>query len=132
MGNDRLPRHSGFSLIEILVSIIIITVGMFAVLTLITMVIKANAHSRRSTEATTIVQNRMEDVVGLNYGSVTTSNATAFPSGTYTSSTHHVLKMVVEDDVPDVNTKTVKLHVYWNPATSTSSHSVELMTVIAR
>lgn len=128
-------KNDGFTLLEILVAMIIVAIGMFAIVSLILMVIKGNIHSERVTEATTIAQNRIEEIFDTDYNNVTTS-----VFGTYTPSPgdpphpdhpNHALRMTVEDDVPDVNAKTITLDVYWNPATTTSSHKVSLKTIFA-
>lgn len=140
---DKLQNYNGFTLIEILAAITVITIGMFSIMAVIIMVIKGNAHSKRATDATTIAQDRMEDIFNMNFGSVTTSNTDL--GGTYTyippyippyivtdpGTSTYVLEMKIEDDTPDTNTKTITLDVYWNQATTTSAHKVELKTIIA-
>ncbi len=118
-------RHQdkGFTMIEVMLAIAIIAIGLFAVMTLTTIVIKGNAHSKEVTVATTLAQDKIEYFKGIDYDNV---------SGTDTVYTDYYLKAIVEDNTPGVNTKTVTVIVYWNPGTTTSIHKVELKTIFAK
>lgn len=110
-------------MIEVMLAIAIIAIGLFAVMTLTTIVIKGNAHSKEVTVATTLAQDKIEYFKGIDYDNV---------SGTDTVYTDYYLKAIVEDNTPGVNTKTVTVIVYWNPGTTTSIHKVELKTIFAK
>ncbi|WP_347273077.1 prepilin-type N-terminal cleavage/methylation domain-containing protein [Candidatus Kuenenia sp.] len=117
--------NAGFSLIEIMISIAIIAIGLFAVMSVLIIVVKGNAHSNKSTTAMTLAQDKLEDLRNMDYDQIT---------GTYTiyNNPDYYLEATVDNDTPIVNTKTVSVSVYWNPGTSTSVHKVQLNTIIAQ
>lgn len=113
-------------MIEVILAIAIIAIGLFAVMSLITIVIKGNAHSKMVTTATTLAQDKIEYFKGIDYDNV---------SGTSTIPPGHpdcYLQALVQDNTPGTNTKTINVTVYWNPGTTTSIHKVELKTILAK
>ena len=117
--------NAGFSLIEIMISIAIIAIGLFAVMSVLIIVIKGNAHSSKSTAAMTLAQDKLEDFSNMDYDEIT---------GTYTiyNNPEYYLEATVDNDTPIENTKTVAVSVYWNPGTSTSAHKVQLNTIFTQ
>lgn len=117
--------NAGFSLIEIMISIAIIAIGLFAVMSVLIIVVKGNAHSNKSTTAVTLAQDKLEDFRNMDYDEIT---------GTYTiyNNPDYYLEVTVGNDTPIVNTKTVAVSVYWNPGTSTSVHNVQLKTIFTQ
>jgi len=122
----KLLNDKGFMLVEIILSIAIIAIGMFAVMSLAVSVIKGNAQSKRLTTATTLAQDKMENILKMGYGSVTSS------FGTYTDNINYYWETIVQNNTPGTNTKTVKVNFYWEPATTTTTHKVELRTILAQ
>lgn len=121
----KLNNNRGFTLIESMFSIAILAIGMFAVMGLLMSVIKGNTLSKRVTTATTIAEDKMEDFKRMGYNNIVDN------FGTDTSNEiDYYWEATVENDTPAVNTKTVTVEVYWNPGTTTSTHKVELNTII--
>ncbi|MEE9604900.1 MAG: prepilin-type N-terminal cleavage/methylation domain-containing protein [Candidatus Scalindua sp.] len=126
----KLHNNKGFTLIEIMVSIAIIAMGIFAVMSLVITVMKGNTLSKRVTTATTIAQGKMEDFKSMDYDSVVddpgTDTATAYDTVYYWEAN-------VEDDTPATDTKTITVDVYWSSGgTDTTHNNVELKTIIAK
>jgi type IV pilus assembly protein PilV len=121
----RLRSNGGFTLIESMFSIAILAIGMFAVMSLLMSVIKGNILGKTVTTATTIAEDKMEDFKRMGYNNI------ADDSGTDTSyDIDYYWEATVENDIPAVNTKTITVDVYWSPGTTTSTHKVELNTII--
>lgn len=119
----KLHNAKGFTMIEVILAIALIAIGMFAVMSLVTIVIKGNTQSKKVTTATTLAQDKMEYFKGISYDNV---------SGTYTVYTDYYLNALVQNNIPGTNTKTITVDVYWNPGTTTSIHKVELKTILAK
>jgi len=110
-------------MIEVILAIALIAIGLFAVMSLTTIVIKGNTQSKKVTTAITLAQDKMEYFKGIGYDNI---------SGTYTVSNDYYLEALVQNNIPGTNTKTVTVDVYWNPGTTTSSHKVTLQTIFAK
>ncbi len=126
----KLRNNKGFTLIEIMISIAIIAIGIFAVMSLIITVMKGNTLSKRVTTATTIAQGKMEDFKSMDYDSIVddpgTDTATAYDTVYYWEAN-------IEDDTPATDTKTITVDVYWSSGgTDTTHNNVELKTIIAK
>lgn len=119
----KLHNAKGFLMIEVILAIAIIAVGLFAVMSLATVVIKGNIQSKKVTTAITLAQDKMEYFKGITYDNI---------SGTYTVSNDYYLEALVQNNIPGTNTKTVTVDVYWNPGTTTSNHKVTLQTIFAK
>lgn len=119
-------NNKGFMMIEVILAIAIIAIGLFAVMSLTTIVVKGNTHSKMVTTATTLAQDKIEYFKGVGYDNV--SGTETVPPG-YPD---YYLRAIVQDDTPGTNTKTITVNVYWNPGTTTSIHKVELKTILAK
>ncbi len=110
-------------MIEVILAIAIIAIGLFAVMSLTTIVKKGNIHSKMVTTATTLAQEKIEYFKGIDYDNI---------KGTSTVHTDYYLHAIVQNNTPGTNTKTITVSVYWNPGTTTSVHKVELKTILAK
>lgn len=122
MQKRSIVHNDGVTLMETILTIAIIAIGLFAVMGAVTIVIKGNTHSKRVTTATTMAQDKMEYFKKVDYNDVL---------GTSTVTTEYYLVAVVQNNTPVANTKTITVNVYWDPADATSSHKVELQTILA-
>ncbi len=124
-----LENNKGFTLIEVLVAMVILSVGLLGTAALITGIIRSNQVSNRITTATVLAQDKMEEIRRLGYFGMPTSDTTTTES--YNSITNYSLyKRVTSTDVvnPAADMKTVTVTVYWNSDNS----SVELKTILAQ
>ncbi len=124
----RLHRNSGFTLIEIMIAIAIITIGIFGVMSLVITVMKGNTLSKRVTTATTIAQDKMEDFKRMGYDNVVNVSE----SNTDDYDIEYYLEADVAPDTPATDTKTITVDVYWDPPASSSAHNVEIKSIIAQ
>lgn len=152
----KLDINKGFTLIEVLIAMAVIAIGIFAMMSVIIVVIKSNTQSKDITVATNLVQLKMEEILNMTYGSITTSNDdigtyTGFLdcdkytfidddelkdclNGTYTTSLDNTHIYGLEVNITDmgINAKTIIIDAFWNPATTTSSHKIELQSIVAQ
>ena len=122
-------NNSGFTLMEVLVAMLILSVGLLGMAALITGIINSNKLSNRISTATTCAQDKMEDIRRLGYSGTPTSDTTTTEA--YNSITNYSLfKRITFTDVanPDAGMKTVTVTAYWD----SDAHSVELKTILAQ
>ena len=78
MGRDqeRAPtcKENGFTLLELIIALAILTVGLLAVGTMQGVALNANTKAYRMTEATNLAQDRIEYLTTLPYATLTTGN----------------------------------------------------------
>jgi type IV pilus assembly protein PilV len=122
-------NKNGFTLIEVLVAMVILSVGLLGTAALITGIISSNKLSNRISTATTCAQDKMEEIRRLGYSGMPTSDTTT--TEPYNSITNYSLyKRVTFTDVvnPAVGMKTVTVTVSWDSDNS----SIELKTILAQ
>ena len=117
-------NNSGFSLIEILVAMVILSVGLLGTAALITGIIKGNKLSNRISTATTCAQDKMEDIKRLGYSNAVPVEK-AFLSSPYDQ---YERKVTVGVDSPATGMKVVTVTVSWD----SDARSVELKTILAQ
>ena len=122
-------NNSGFTLMEVLAAMLILSIGLLGMAALITGIINSNKLSNRISAATTCAQDKMEDIRRLGYSGTPTSDTTTTEA--YNSITNYSLfKRITFTDVanPDAGMKTVTVTAYWD----SDAHSVELKTILAQ
>ncbi len=127
----KLRENNGFTMVEVLISILIILIAIFAVMGLVLIIIKGNLQSKRSTVATTIAQEKLEDIIrkGHDHADLT-ANSTGATNTAYKTFNWYI---DVQDDTPATNTKTVAVEVWWGAVGSgTTRRSVTLQTILAQ
>jgi type IV pilus modification protein PilV len=77
---------AGFTIIEVMVAISILAVGLMAVFTAQSRSITGNTNANRQTEAMTLAQDRMEQLLALSYDDVNTDGSPVSDPGGYTIS----------------------------------------------
>jgi type IV pilus modification protein PilV len=100
-------KQDGFTLIEILIAIAILSFGILAIASMQSSSLRSTQHSYNVTEGTTLAQDRIEELMTLPYNAVV--NGTAV-NGNYT------IGWTVATGVPVTNTKTVTVTVSWTAA----------------
>ena len=116
---------NGFTLIEVLIAIVILSVGLLGMASLTVGIIKGNKFSNDLSTATTLAQDRMEDIRSYSYASVA-SETKAACSAPYNQFQREV---TVVADSPASGMKTITVKVYWGPS---DSHNVELKTILSQ
>ena len=117
-----IKNDKGFTLIEVLIAMAILSVGLLGTAALITGIIKGNQISNRLTIATTLAQDKMEEIKGDSYSNAVTETKAFLPSPD-----DQYEREVTVDDSSATDMKTVTVTVYWG-----SDKSVVLQTILSR
>jgi type IV pilus modification protein PilV len=76
-------NNKGFTLIEVLIAVVILTIGLLALVSVAVMVIKGNSLNKMRTTATTLANEQFETLKNTNYDGIASSaswsTVTGFP-----------------------------------------------------
>ncbi|MDM8515505.1 prepilin-type N-terminal cleavage/methylation domain-containing protein [Desulfobacterales bacterium HSG16] len=116
----------GFTLIEVLIAMFILTVGMLAMAGQLANTIVNNDLAKKRSVATNLAQDKMEEIqnAGFSDAAAGTTSEVIF---IYTR------EWTVTDDSPGANMKTIEVKVSWASRTSASLiHEMEMKTILAK
>ena len=114
-------RDNGFTLLEVLLAITILSFGLLAVASMQVAALKGNTHARGVTEGSAVVVDRLEKLMALSYDSIV--------DGSTTVDNKYNLTWTVQADTPKTHTKTIVVTATW---TDTGvSKSAQIQQVIA-
>lgn len=117
-----LPNSSaGFTLLEVLLAIAILSVALLGMATLTGSIIGSNQLADQTTTATTLAQNKIEEFKNKRYSSITTySDSPSIYTRTWT----------VTPNKPDTDMKYIEVKVEWT--SKGQAHDVVLKTIVAK
>ena len=121
--------NKGFTLLEVLIAMVILSVGLLGMASLTVGIINGNRFSNDLTTATTLAQDKMEDVRRLGYSGTEATTTTVTEN--YNSITDYAAYKrvtVTTVDSPAVGMKAITVTAYWD----SDGHSVELKTILAQ
>ena len=124
-----MKNEKGFTLLEVLIAILILSVGLLGMASLTVAIIHGNKFSNDMTTATTLAQDKMEDIRRLGYSGMPATTTT--DTENYNSITDYAAYKrvtVTTVDSPAVGMKTITVTAYWD----SDDHSVELKTILAQ
>jgi type IV pilus assembly protein PilV len=117
-----LTKSKGFTLIEMLVSLVILAISLLALAGLMVSATKNNSFGGRITEASTFAQDKLEEFQALPWGSILSGNDNK--PGSNNMNYQRNWNVVTSTDG---SLKTVTLTIDWNDK---RNHSVRLLSVI--
>ena len=126
MNIKPLQETNGFTLIEILIATVIITIVSLGATTLTVGIMHGNSFSKRLTTATTLVQDSLEDVKRRGYANVGTAPGIQ-NYGTIANFSGYKRVVTVTNDTPAAKMKTVNVIVYWDA----DQHSTQASTILS-
>ena len=123
----RAPQQ-GFTLIEVLVAVFILTIGLLGTAGLTTGIIRGNHYSKNITSATAAAQSQLESVKSSGYANAVAAN---FPTDTVSMGGMTFNRATtITSDSPAANMKTIAVVVTWTESNNTT-RSVTLQTILA-
>ena len=123
--------EKGFTLSEVLVTIVVFSAALLGLGRMQIAAMQVNTIASRLTQATTLAQDRAEQLMALPYTALTLVDTT--PVGTFTSYTDpnppqgYTISWAVDTDTPSAGIKTVNIFVTWkNRASQTKTFSLSI------
>ena len=126
-----LHGQGGFTLIEVLVTMMILTIGLLGTAGLTTGVIRGNFFSKNITSGTVIAQTQLEAVQNKGYTNATTTNFPATAATVSMGGVNFSRTTTITNNSPGTNMKTISVTVTWNEADN-AARSVSLQTILAQ
>jgi type IV pilus assembly protein PilV len=117
--------EDGFSLIELMITLVILSIGLVALAGLQVSAIKGNAFSKRMTAAVSIANQKLEQIKDTAYANILSESSTQITQ----SNMSFTRQVTVTNNSPLANTKTVNVTVTWSDGSN--SHSVPITTIIS-
>ena len=123
--------EKGFTLSEVLVAIVVLSLGLLGLETMHIAAIQVNTIASRMTQATTLAQERAELLMAMPYNDPMLADTTS--KGSFTSYTDpqppqgYTIRWEVDTDVPSAGIKLINIFVTWKnlKASKTFSLSVQ-------
>jgi type IV pilus assembly protein PilV len=116
----------GFTLIEIMIALVVLSIGLIALAGLQMSAMRGNTLSKRMTTAVSIANARIEQIKNMPYANIQSESSTQVTESNMT----FTRQVTVSNDIPVANTKTVNVIVTWK--NGAKSHTVPISTVITQ
>ena len=120
--------EEGFTLIEIMITLVIMSIGLMALAGLQVSAIRGNAFSKRLTTAISIAQSRLEQVKNTPYANIQSESSTQVAVSN--PNLNFTRQVTVTNNSPLPNTKRVEVTVTWTQASKT--YTVPISTIISQ
>lgn len=122
----RLADNAGFSFIDLMLAMVVLTIGVLALADLQIASSTGNSSIKSTGNAANIAAQRLEEIKGMVYANVAAEAPIAVPDPDGMTFTREVQ---VTNNSPIANTKTVTVIVTWTD--KTGAHKVSLATILA-
>lgn len=121
----QIKTEDGFTLLEVLISVIILAIGLMGVAMMQLTAIQGNAWGFRLSEATERIETKIEEFRNTPYDDIKSKTESKDADG-------YIRKSTVTNDSPVADTKTVLVEVKWVDPHTGKSHEISMQTVIAQ
>jgi len=115
--------QKGFTLIEILIAMSILSIGFLGASSLTVGIIKGNYHAKSTTTAIVLAQDKLEQVVGAGYPAAVTATEGYNSISGYSA---YRRDTTVSVNTPVADMKTINVEVFWK----NNAHSVIVKTIL--
>jgi len=109
------PKSNGFSLIEVLVSLVILAISLLALAALMTTTTKNNAFGGQMTEAATLAQDKLEELRVTQWGNINGgADVRTGATGINYARSWTVATNAIVPPTPEPALRTVTITINWN------------------
>ncbi len=122
----------GFTLIEVLIAMVIFSVGFLGLSAITMTTIRGLSFSNKLTTATTLAQDKLEEIKMAGYRNALTRN---YPAEAYTTIPDYPQfqrTVIINPDTPVPDVKTVIVMVSWGRGEEEAAHTITLSTMLGR
>lgn len=119
--------YSGFTLLEVLITLVILCVGMLALASLQVMAIRGNSFGQQMTVASMVAQSKLEELREMDFDTVASGTDSCADDA---NGILYTRQWTVQNDIPQPDMKTVRVTVTWTGCEA--SRSVAVSTIIGR
>jgi type IV pilus assembly protein PilV len=119
-------QDTGFTLLEVLITLVILAIGMLGLAGMQVLSIRSNSFGQEMTVASTLAQNKLEELREEDFDTIADSNDTCT---NYANGVTFARTWTVADDTPANGMKTVEVVVSWPGATG--PREVTVSTIIS-
>ena len=118
--------EEGFTLVEIMIALVVLSVGLVALAGLQISAIRGNSFSKRMTTAVFVATERIEQIKNMPYANIQSESSSQVTA----SNMSFMRQVTVTNNSPLANTKTVNVTVTWNDGSK--SFTVPFSTIISQ
>jgi type IV pilus assembly protein PilV len=125
-------KSGGFTLTEVLIAVVILSVGLLGLSAMTIAMTKSLAFGNKLTTATALAQKKLEEIKHTGYIAVTSGN---FPPENYSTIAGYPQfsrSVTIAIDSPLVNTKTVTVTTTWKRDATSAPYNVILKTIVKK
>ena len=120
-----LADNAGFGFIDLMLAMVVLTIGVLALADLQIVSSKGNTSSKSTAAALNIAENKLEEIKGMVYANIAAEAPTPVPDSGVT----FTRQVTVTTNSPIMSTKTITVIVTWSD--NTGPHTVSLATIMA-
>jgi type IV pilus assembly protein PilV len=118
--------EEGFTLIEIMIALVIMSIGLTALAAVQISAIRGNAFSKRMTTAVSIADEKIEQIKSIPYANIISESSIQITQ----SNMNFTRQVTVTNNSPLPNSRKVEVVVTWSEGSK--SHSVPITTIVSQ
>ena len=126
MSRCLISIEEGFTLIEIMIALVVMSIGLTALAAVQISAIRGNAFSKRMTTAVSIADEKIEQLKSSPYANILSESSIQITQ----SNMNFTRQVTVKDNDLLPNTKTIIVTVNWSEGSK--SHSVPVTTIVSQ
>jgi type IV pilus assembly protein PilV len=118
--------EEGFTLIEIMIALVVMSIGLTALAAVQISAIRGNAFSKRMTTAVSIADEKIEQIKSIPYANILSESSIQITQ----SNMNFTRQVTVTNNSPLPNSRKVEVVVTWSEGSK--SHSVPITTIVSQ